>query len=71
MDTIQLIENPVQYKYDKMLRKWLDKQNGTKQKIYVKIHTALEEMGMVRAAEDFKAKAFSENQKKQFSNTTI
>ena len=53
MDTIQNIDNPVQYKYNKMLKAWLAKQTGNKKEIYMKIYKAMEGMEMNKAAEDF------------------
>ena len=58
MNSIQNIDNPVQYQHDKMLQKWLAKQTCTKDEMYRKIYKAMKEMEMLAAAEQFHKKAF-------------
>ena len=57
MNNIEKIDNPVQYKYNKMLQKWLAKQTCAKGEMYNKIYKAMKEMDMNAAAEDFKKEA--------------
>ena len=57
IDTIQNIANPVQYKYDKMLQKWLAKQTCTKHEMYLQIYQALKEIELIADAKEFYKKA--------------
>ena len=57
MNNIQIINNPTQHKFDKMLQEWLAQQTCTKQEIYKKIYDAMIKMVRIKDAEDFKEKA--------------
>ena len=53
LNNIQHIDDPTQYKFDRMLKRWVGQQTCTKDEVYAKIHDALEGIQLVRAAEEF------------------
>ena len=57
LNSIQNIDNPTQYKFDKMLETWVCQQECSKDKVYDKIHKALKGIEMIRAAEKFHSNA--------------
>ena len=54
MDRFKTIDNPTEYKFKAMFKKWLDKQTCTKQEMFGAFHTALRRLALNRAAEDFR-----------------
>ena len=60
LNSIQNIDNPTQYKFDRMLEVWVGGQTCTKHEMYKKIHKALIALELNRDAEEFHGKAFGD-----------
>ena len=62
MDNINTIDNPTEYKFKAVLRKWLKRYPYSNKKDVVdKIHGALISMKMIAAAEEFNENAYDIN----------
>jgi len=58
LDNIKEFHNPTEYKFQAMLKKWLQGQKGcTQRDTYQKFYEALQGIELIRAAEVFKEKA--------------
>lgn len=54
LDRFKTIDNPTEYKFKAMFKKWLDKQTSTNQEKFGAFYVALRRRSLNRAAEDFR-----------------